>query len=67
MPKKTRDYLLRRHDQAQGALDRAVYHLTKMMETYGERAPNHRDACGVLVLQIAQLKDFLRQFRVNHM
>ena len=67
MPKKTRDYLIRRHDQAQGALDRASYHLTKMAETYDDKAPSHKDACLVIATQVAQVKEFLKQFRIDFM
>lgn len=67
MPKKTRDVLLRRAEQAQGALDRAVYHLQLMADTYGDDYPNYKQACELFVAQVYQTKDLIQTFRENVM
>ncbi len=67
MPVKTRDKLIQSYERCQGAYDRVLYHLSVMRNTYGEQAPQHRDAIEQIGIATMQVKELLKDFRYKHM
>jgi len=68
LPVKTRDKLIQSYERAQGALDRALYHMGNMRNIYGEgNKPEHKEAVEATGLMIMQVKEFFQEFRQKHM
>jgi len=67
VPKKRRDTLIQYYNQTQGALDKSLYYLGEMKSMYGDEAPFHGSAVAAVAMMIVTTKDYLRQFRIEHM
>lgn len=68
MPVKTRDKLIQSYERAQGALDRALYHMGNMRNIYGEgNKAEHKEYVELIGVQIMQVKDGFQVFRQKHM
>ena len=64
-PVKTRDKLKEREQQIQGALDRALFHISEMKQTYGDNYPVHTQALDTFAMGILHIKDAVQLFRTT--